>query len=176
MDWIEVVRSKQILPEDHLVIYGDSREHIQEVAKLFQKAGYAHLSLYFHFEEEWTGNAELAMEKLERYRQLVSAEWVKTLVDGGRPPEHSGKHTIICHAHYRNRDAYLSGHIPGAIDVDTNTLESPETWNRRSPEELKETLEKLGVTENTTVILYGRFSFPDNDDPGRRRANKVAAI
>ena len=30
---------------------------------------------------------------------------------------------------------------------------------------MKETLEKLGITEDTTVILYGRFSFPDNDDP-----------
>ena len=49
--------------------------------------------------------------------------------------------------------------------MDTNTLESPETWNRRSPQELKESLEALGITENTTVILYGRFSFPDNNDP-----------
>ena len=177
MDWIEVVRSKQILPGDHLVIYGNSREQIQEVAKLFQKAGYTHLSLYFHFEEEWTGNPELPMEKLERYRQLVPAEWVKTLVDGGTPPEHSAKHTVICHAHYRNRNAYLSGHIPGAIDIDTLALEAPETWNRRSPVELKEALEKHGITSDTTVVLYGKFMWPDNEDefPGSA-AGHIGAI
>ena len=177
MDWIEVVRSKQILPGDHLVIYGNSREQIQEVAKLFQKAGYAHLSLYFHFEEEWTGNPELPMEKLERYRQLVPAEWVKTLVDGDTPPKHSAKHTVICHAHYRNRNAYLSGHIPGAIDIDTLALEAPETWNRRSPVELKEALEKHGITSDTTVVLYGKFMWPDNEDefPGSA-AGHIGAI
>lgn len=177
MDWIEVVRSKQIMPDDHLVIYGYTREQIQEVAKLFQKAGYAHLSLYFHFEEEWTGNPELPMEKLERYRQLVPAEWVKTLVDGGTPPEHSGKHTVICHAHYRNRNAYLSGHIPGAIDIDTLALEAPETWNRRSPAELKEALENHGISSDTTVVLYGKFMWPDNEDefPGSA-AGHIGAI
>jgi thiosulfate/3-mercaptopyruvate sulfurtransferase len=117
------------------------------------------------------------MEKLERYRQLVPAEWVKTLVDGGVPPEHDGNHTVICHAHYRNRDAYLSGHIPGAIDIDTLALEAPETWNRRSPAELKHALEQHGITADTTVILYGKFMWPDNEDefPGSA-AGHIGAI
>ena len=164
MDWIEVVRSKQILPEDDLVLYGYSSEQIKEVAKLFQKAGYSRLSLYLHFVEEWTGNPELPMEKMERYRQLVPPEWVKTIVDGGVPPEHDGNHTVICHAHYRNREAYLSGHIPGAIDINTLALESSETWNRRSPAELKEALKQHGITADTTVVLYGKFMWPDNED------------
>ena len=63
------------------------------------------------------------------------------------------------------RSGYEEGHILRAVDLDTNTLESPETWNRRTPEELKESLEKRGIIEDTTVILYGRFSFPDNNDP-----------
>ena len=164
MDWIEVVRSKQILPKDHLVIYGYSSEQVKEVATLFQKAGYTQLSVYHQFVEEWTGNPELPMEKLERYRQLVPPEWVKPVVDGRVPEEHNGNHVVICHAHYRNRDAYLSGHIPGAIDIDTLALEAPETWNRRSPTELKEALEKHGITADTTVVLYGKFMWPDNED------------
>jgi thiosulfate/3-mercaptopyruvate sulfurtransferase len=117
------------------------------------------------------------MEKLERYRQLVPAEWVKTLLDGGVPPEHNGNPTVICHAHYRNRDAYLSGHIPGAIDIDTLALEAPETWNRRSPAELKEALEQHGITSDTTVVLYGKFMWPDNEDefPGSA-AGHIGAI
>ncbi|MFW6254148.1 MAG: sulfurtransferase, partial [Chitinivibrionales bacterium] len=57
------------------------------------------------------------------------------------------------------------GHIPGAIEIDTNSLESPETWNRRSASELKMALEQHGITQDTTVVMYGRFSFPKNEDP-----------
>jgi thiosulfate/3-mercaptopyruvate sulfurtransferase len=165
------------MPEDHLVIYGYSRDEIGEVTSLFQKAGYSRISLYLHFEEEWTANPELPMEKLARYRYLVPAEWVKTLVDGETPSEHKGNHTVICHAHYRNRDAYLSGHIPGAIDMDTLALEASETWNRRSPEELKDALEMHGITKDTTVVIYGKFMWPDNEDefPGSA-AGHIGAI
>jgi 3-mercaptopyruvate sulfurtransferase SseA len=177
MDWIEVVRSKHILPGDHVILYGDKPEQTEEVAALFRKAGYSRISLYPHFTDEWSGNPELPMENLERYRQLVPAEWVKTLVDGGIPAEHDGRRTVICHAHYRNRDAYLSGHIPGAIDMDTLALEAPETWNRRSPEALKAALEQHGITSDTTVVVYGKFMWPDNEDefPGSA-AGHIGAI
>lgn len=165
MDWIEIVRSKGIDPAQKIIIYGYSKEESEKVAGLFKRAGYEDLWIYEAFVEEWTSNSELPMEHLERYKQLVYPEWVNMLISGEKPPEYEGNDFVICHGHYRNRSAYEEGHIPGAIDVDTNWLESTTTWNRRSPEELKETLEKLGITENTTVVLYGRFSFPDNDDP-----------
>lgn len=48
--------------------------------------------------------------------------------------------------------------------MDTLALESSETWNRRSPKELKKALEEHGITVDTTVILYGKFMAPDNSD------------
>ena len=165
IDWIEIVRSKGILPGQSLVLYGYEAEKAEKVALRFSKSGYDTISIYSGFIEEWSANEELPMDQLARYNQLVYPQWLKTLIDGGKPPEFNGGNFVVCHGHYRNRGAYDEGHIPGAVQVDTNTLESPETWNRRSPEELKATLESLGITENTTVILYGRFSFPDNNDP-----------
>jgi len=177
MDWIEVVRSKQILPDNHVILYGYSLEEIEEVAALFHKAGYGQISLYLHFMDEWAAKPELPMEMLDRYRQLVPAQWVKSIVDGELPEAHDGSPIVICHAHYRNRDAYLSGHIPGAIDMDTLALEAPETWNRRSPAELKEALENHGITSDSTVVLYGKFMWPDNEDefPGSA-AGHIGAI
>lgn len=177
IDWIEVVRLKHILPEHNIVVYGYTAEQSTTVANLFLKAGYSKVFTYNHFINEWAGNLDLPMENLKRYRQLVYPGWVKTIVDGGTPPEHSGGKTVICHAHYRNRDAYLSGHIPGAIDIDTLALEAPETWNRRSPQELKKALEQHGITSDTTVVLYGKFMWPDNDDefPGSA-AGHIGAI
>lgn len=165
IDWIEVVRSKNILPENKIVVYGYSKEEIEKVAQLFVQAGYTDVNMYTAFVEEWTSHAELPMDKLPRYKQLVSAEWVKKLLSGETPSAYSNNHFVICHAHYQNPGDYEVDHIPGAIALDTNELESQETWNRRSPEELKAALEKHGITAETTVVLYGRFSFPKNEDP-----------
>ena len=177
IDWIEIVRSKNILPEHKLVVYGYDAGQSRTVAALFQKAGYSDVSVYDGFVEEWSDDERLPMEKLARYRHLVYPGWVKAVIEGKTPPEHPGGKTVICHAHYRNREAYLSGHIPGAIDIDTLALESPETWNRRSPEELKEALEQHRITSDTTVVLYGKYLQPDNSDefPGSA-AGHIGAI
>jgi thiosulfate/3-mercaptopyruvate sulfurtransferase len=165
MDWIEIVRAKGIEPDKPVVVYGCDAGETEQVARLFQRAGYRSVRIYHDFAEEWSGDAVLPMERLPRYRHLVSPSWLKGLLDEGTAPELENDRYVLCHAHYRNPDAYREGHIPGAVPVDTNTLESPETWNRRSPAEVRQALEKLGITADTTVVLYGRFSFPDNADP-----------
>lgn len=177
LDWIEIVRAKKILPEYKIVIYSYCDEDSLKVADLFAKAGYSKLFIYADFQSEWSRNETLPMESLPRYKHLVPASWVKSIVNGDIPAELNGKKIVIIHAHYRNCDAYLSGHIPGAIDMDTLALEAPETWNRRSPKEIKNALEEHGITAETTVILYGKFMFPDNDDefPGSA-AGDIGAI
>ncbi len=165
LDWPEIVRAKGIQPRERLVVYGDDAQQVEGVAGLFRRAGWADVRIYLPFVDEWCADPALPLEGLERYRQLVPAWWLHTLITSGTAPEYGGSSYVICHAHYQNRSAYEEGHIPGAIDVDTNTLESTETWNRRSPAELERTLKDLGIASNTTVILYGRFSFPDNADP-----------
>jgi len=165
IDWIEIIRSKNIMPEQEIVLYGYSSDDVEKVAGLFFRAGYVKLKVYHHFTGEWSTNQELPMDSLPGYRNLVHADWANSIVSGKTPAEHEGNNTVICHAHYRNREAYLSGHIPGAIDIDTLALESPVTWNRRSREELKQALLEHGITVNTTVVLYGKYLSPDNDDP-----------
>ena len=176
MDWIEIVKSKEISTDDKIIVYGYNREETQKVARRFWNFGFTDVSVYYHF-VEWSVNPELPMQKLERYRNLVYPAWVKSLLNGESQPEYDNNKFVICHAHYRNRDAYSSGHIPGAIDIDTLALESPETWNRRSPKELKTALEQHGITADTTIILYGKYMHPDNagDFPGSA-AGHIGAI
>jgi thiosulfate/3-mercaptopyruvate sulfurtransferase len=164
IDWIEIVRSKGLLPDDTIIIYSNNTGDSKKVAKLFEKATYHNIRIYNHFIDEWSANEEYPMEHLAKYKQLVSPEWVKNLINGKNPPEYNNDKFVICHSHYRNRPDYELDHIPGAIEIDTLTLESPETWNRRTPGELKKTLKEKGITHDTTVVLYGRFSFPNNDD------------
>ncbi len=177
IDWIEVVRFKGIHPKHTIVVYGYDRDETNRVAQRFRRSGYDNVFVYHRFAEEWSTDSGKPMEYLERYRHLVSAEWVNGLILGKNPQHYDNDRFVIVHAHYRNRDAYLSGHIPGAIDMDTLALEAPETWNRRSPGEIKSALEQHGITADTTVVLYGKFMFPDNADefPGSA-AGDIGAI
>ncbi len=165
IDWIEIVKSKGIVPEDEIILYSYTIEESEKGAHFFARAGYNKIRIYPHFMSEWTVNPDLPMDQLARYQSLVSPEWVKKLISGKEPEQIEIKKHIVVHAHYRNREAYISGHIPGAIDMDTLALEAPETWNRRSPKELKSALEQHGITSDTTIILYGKFMAPINEDP-----------
>lgn len=171
IDWIEIVQSKGLRPDRELLIYGDDRPEIEKVGNLFAQAGYPKISLYDGFPGAWNAVEDLPLQQLPRYRHLVPPEWVYELAVKGNDPETGEARTpasrdyAICHAHYRNRPDFEKGHIPGAVPLDTNWLESPETWNRRSADELKRRLEAMGISHDTTVVLYGRFSNPDFNDP-----------
>jgi molybdopterin synthase sulfurtransferase len=165
IDWIEIVLAKGLRPDEPVVLYGYDEAQTAEVAAHFAAAGYADVRMYHGFVDEWCADPALPMSRLARYRHLVPAEWLDQVITTGSAPEHGGGPVVICHAHYRNPGDYDEGHIPGALSLDTNTLESPQTWNRRSPAEVRAVLLDMGITADTTVVLYGRFSFPDNADP-----------
>jgi 3-mercaptopyruvate sulfurtransferase SseA len=177
MDWLDIVRSKGLLPGNPLAIYGDHRDEIDEVSEMFERAGYEKIYRYYDFEVEWLPDEKYPLDHLSRFSHLVFPGWIKDLQEGKQVPHYNKDKFKIVHAHYRNREAYLSGHIPGAIDMDTLAVESPETWNRRSPEELKASFEAHGITHDTTVILYGKYMNPDNADafPGSA-AGHIGAI
>lgn len=163
--WDEIVRRKGILPNHQIVVYGYTKDDAVEVAERFVRSGYKDVSVYTCFVNEWAANGSLPMERMERFEKLVYAKWVHQLVSGERPPSFDGERYAICHCHYRNKADYDIGHIPGAIALDTLELESQDTWNRRSPEELEQALMRLGISADTTVVVYGRFSSPRNSDP-----------
>lgn len=165
IDWIEMVHHKYILPEDDLVIYGYQNREVDAVAERFLASGFPNIRTYHDFLNEWVADPKLPMQRLERFEHLVPAEWIHQLISGRNPLHYTNNNYCCVHAHYHNRDAYLSGHIPGAIDMDTLALEAPETWNRRHPDELKKALENHGITSDTTVVLYGKYMDPDNADP-----------
>lgn len=165
IDWIEIVRDKGLLPDDELIVYGYNAGDAEKVATRFRKAGYTQVRIYPHFVSDWCADSRLPMDYLPRFTHLVPPEWVHEYFAGKSDQARTENKRVLCHAHYRNPGDYEQGHIPGAVSLDTNSLESPETWNRRPPDEIAASLEELGITRDSTVILYGRFSHPDNTDP-----------
>ncbi len=162
--WVNIAKHKGILPANTVIIYGYRADHIRSAVEEFRKAGYYKVRGYFHFLDEWV-NGDFPVDRLKRFEKLVSPEWLKELIDTGNAPEYNNSKFVICHVHYRQTEDYDLGHIPGAVDLDTNTLEDEVSWNVRPAEELEVALLKLGVTSDTTVILYGRFSSPNPEEP-----------
>lgn len=182
IDWVEIVNAKGITPQQQLVVYGYDEEESSRAAEQFQRMGFDRVSVYTGFLDQWAADPGLPLDAMPRYRHLVPADWLAKTLTGEQVQEPANPRHVLCHAHYRNPADYDLGHIPGAVALDTLLLESPETWNRRSPGELKAALQSLGITAGTTVTLYGRFSFPNNDDPfpgssaGHLGAMRCAAI
>jgi thiosulfate/3-mercaptopyruvate sulfurtransferase len=177
LDWIDVVESRQLDPARPITIYGYSPDDTRDMAGKLERLGFRELRLYDEFVAGWAADPARPLQRLERHRHLVHPQWLHA-ARAGRPVEHPPHgELVICHAHYQNPADYEAGHVPGALALDTNSLESPETWNRRSPAELTAALLQLGIRHDTTVVLYGRCSHPTYDDPfPGMRAGQLAAM
>jgi len=165
MDWVEVLSEKNITKDKTIILYGYDEEDTDQMACRLLEMEYNDVRVYNHFPDEWVTDQKYPVDKLKKYTQLVYPEWVNQLRNGEKPLNYNGNKFVICHSHYDIYEDYQKGHIPGAIPLNTLSLEEPETWNRRTPEELKENLQNIGIRYDTTVIVYGRFSYPKFNDP-----------
>ena len=101
-----------------------------------------------------------------RTESLVSASWVKKLIDyqstkneAKRPPTFRNSRFVILEVGWGKGSAakdYGKGHLPGAVYLDTDALEDAyPTWRLRSPSDLQTVLGNVGITADTTVVVYG---------------------
>ncbi len=174
--WQQLITAKGITTNKPIVLYGYNVESIEKVASLLFNAGYGHISIYPDFISQWSENPELPMSRLEKYQQLVPARWLNDLITGDITHCSNKEKFVLCHTYYHNKKAYDDGHIPQAVALDTNLFESPETWNRRSPSEIKQSLIQTGITSDTTVVIYGRdlISDPKDKYPGAKAGHLSA--
>ncbi len=103
---------------------------------------------------------------VSNYQQLVSVYWLSSLLEfqatgdhRTRPPTYEADHFVILEASWGPLEKarhYRSGHIPGAIHIDTDDFEngSPR-WRLRSVAELHRVIGDHGITPESTVIVYG---------------------
>ena len=170
------LREKGVVPGQTVVVYGSRLDDAERLAAQLRASGLADVGVYTDGWHGWVVDETLPVERLPRYQQLVHVAWLRDLL-AGAPVESApaGRWTLF-HVNFGVPEEYADGHLPGAIYLDTNWLEDPADWNRRSPEELDLALRSLGVTVDTTVILYGRDTEGDANEkwPGRR-AGQIAA-
>jgi thiosulfate/3-mercaptopyruvate sulfurtransferase len=171
-----LLAAKDIVPSRTVVVYGDGHDDAAAFQAWLETRGHAGVRAYGHGFATWSADASLPLERLANYEKLVHIDWLRAVLAGDRPEAAPAGRSVLFHVNFGVPDEYEESHIPGALFLDTNWLENPVDWNRRSPAELDVALRTLGVTRDTTVIVYGRDTEGDANEkwPGRR-AGQIAA-
>jgi 3-mercaptopyruvate sulfurtransferase SseA len=160
-----------------IVLYAYNATDVADLAARLAAHGFTDVRVYEDGWTAWAADADLPIERLPNYDKLVHTEWLRELLDGGQPEAFDGGPFLLFHVNFGVPEEYEENHLPGALYLDTNWLEDPENiWQRRSPAELDRAVRSLGITSDTTVIVYGRDTEGDANEkwPGRR-AGQIAA-
>ncbi len=141
---------------------------------LLRLMGYPQASNYDASIVEWAADSSLPEEKAANYSQVVYSGWVQDLIDGKNPPTYPGNGYMIFEVSWGPTSSdYDSGHIPGAIHLDTNNVEARDwtnpdnpavsdaneiVWDIVSDSLLQARFRNMGINNDTTVIVYGTTS------------------
>ena len=180
VDRAEIARlldGKQIRPDRSVVVYGQDDDEAQRAADALRDHGIVHARTLAGGFAAWIADPDRPVDKLVKHDRLVHIEWLGQLLAGGRPEAAPTGRFLLFHVNFGVPEEYEEGHLPGALYLDTNWLEDPDNiWQRRTPAELDAAVRALGITHDTTVVVYGRDTVGDANEkwPGRR-AGQIAA-
>ena len=171
-----LLQSKGFDPEREVVLYGDDPAGISALRRRLADLGHDRVHVYEQGWAAWAGDGTLPVDRLPNHERLVHPGWLRELLDSGRPEAAPAGRFLLFHVNFGVPEEYEENHLPGALYLDTNQLESPVDWNRRSPEELEAALRALGITHDTTVVLYGRDTEGDAEEKWQgSRAGQISA-
>ena len=171
-----ILDEKGVVPGREIVVYAARDDEANAVAVGLAGLGLENVRMYADGFATWAADPHLPLERLPKYDRLVHVDWLHQVLAGGRPEAAPDGRFLLFHVNFGVPEEYAEGHIPGALYLDTNWLEDPADWNRRSPEAIDAALRALGITHDTTVVLYGRDTEGHANEkwPGRR-AGQIAA-
>lgn len=171
-----LLAEKGIGADREIVVYGLDEAATASVRDALTARGIGRVTTLEGGFTAWAADESLPVDRLPRYQQLVHVDWLRELLAGGTPEAAPAGRHLLLHVNFGVPEEYAEDHLPTALYLDTNWLEDPADWNRRSPEALERALTSLGITSETTVILYGRDTEGAANEkwPGRR-AGQIAA-
>ncbi len=173
----ELLREKGIEKNKTIIVTGYEPEAIELTANNLKRLGFPAVLTHNNGMLDWITDFERPLHFLPNFKHLIHSDWLMKLLNGNDPEAGGIGDYVLAHVNFDNWGDYDEGHIPGAIWLDTLALESEETWNARTPDEMEEELREHGITKNTTVILYGRTANPNMSQahPGKQ-AGQLASM
>jgi thiosulfate/3-mercaptopyruvate sulfurtransferase len=171
-----LVAGKGAAADRDVVVYGTGIDDATAFAEKLATLGISEVRVYADGFAAWAADTDLPVERLPAYQKLVHIDWLREVLAGGRPEAAPTGDLLLFHVNFGVPEEYAEAHIPGALYLDTNVLEDPADWNRRPPEILDAAIRALGITKDTTVVVYGRDTEGHANEkwPGRR-AGQIAA-
>ncbi|WP_183360933.1 sulfurtransferase [Geomonas limicola] len=145
---------------------------------LLRLMGYTRCSNYDASIWDWADNTSYPMEKAPNYATAVYPGWVKALIDyhkpgstSAAPPQYGYDRNhkyLIFETQWGSfndmaqgwaDNAYLVGHIPGAIHSNSDVYENGfPRWFLLPDSDLKAAVGSMGITPDTTVVVYSDSS------------------
>jgi 3-mercaptopyruvate sulfurtransferase SseA len=185
IDWLRTVDEpeialllarKGIASGRDIVVYGDEEHDAAAFTEKLDSLAIAGARVLRGGFAAWAADPTAPTERLVNYDKLVNIEWLRAVLAGERPEAAPEGRFLLFHVNFGVPEEYEEAHIPGALYLDTNVLEDPADWNRRSPAVLDAAIRGLGITRDTTVVVYGRDTEGQANEkwPGRR-AGQIAA-
>jgi thiosulfate/3-mercaptopyruvate sulfurtransferase len=168
---------KGITADRDVVVYGDGPDDATAFVAALAGLGVRGARAYEDGATAWAADPSLPLERLPNYEKLVHIPWLRDVLDGVTPEAPPNEKFLLFHVNFGVPEEYAEAHIPGALYLDTNWLEDPVDWNRRSPEVIEAALRSLGITTDTTVVVYGRDTEGDAKEkwPGQRPSRRSAS-
>lgn len=172
MDHINIeLKRRNIDKSRKTVLYSDDEVSKEEYEK-FINLGFKDLFLLKGGINEYSKSVD-KFPKLQGYERYVSPDWVEKLLEGKKPEGYKDEKYVIVEVSLPSeKDEYANGHIKGAVNINSdiiNHIPGPRTvqeydgipidkqlkfWGFPSDSDIKNTLESLGIDNNTMVILY----------------------
>ncbi|WP_018591245.1 sulfurtransferase [Terrisporobacter glycolicus] len=165
------LKRREIDKSKKTVIYSNN-EVDKEIYNKFKELGFTDLSILTGGFNEYVSE-KLPVEKMKNYETLVHPQWVYDLVEGKNPDTFKGGEFKVVEIDFgKDKGDYNKGHIPSAITIDDslNHIEGERIlpnydkmsdekkfsyWNRPKDKWIKQKLEEMGITKDTTVVVYG---------------------
>ena len=144
---------KAITVDRDVVVYGDGTDDAAEFVAALAGLGIPGARAYGEGATVWAADPSLPLDGLPNYEKLVHIPWLRDVLDGETPEAPPNEKFLLFHVNFGVPEEYAEGHIPGALFLDTNWLEDPADWNRRSPDVIEAALRSLGITSDTTVVV-----------------------
>ncbi len=172
-----ILGGKGVVRGRRAVVYGRDPADATRLAPVLHERGLTDVRPLAGGFAAWAAHVDLPVARLPRFPDLVHPDWLADVLAGRRPEAAPAGRSLVFQVNFGVFEEYAEGHIPGAHFLDTERLEDPSDLNVREPRALERALCALGITHDTTVVLYGRDSSTDaNGDRSVRRAGQIAAM
>ena len=153
----EELKTKNISNDKNIVLYDVNGKDAMDVATYLSSEGYENLYVYDF--NEWINDDSKEMVKYDGYKWIVPASIVKDIVDGNKPEtfENAGSIKMVEASWGETTESYDKGHVPGAIHINTDSVEPPPAWMLADDDTLLKVMLDNGISSKDTVIVSSEY-------------------